>query len=156
MQSLEENIFIVETCLSHGETKLHFSIQRQKRFIMERFMTTLQSLSPQISFTNFFPTINQVDFGFAVSTNYRFRFKFASTNIIHILLLRKSEPKDRQRFIRSTQTEFLNYQQVFQLPDVEYEKCNTTVIRFTVNKDLSNIENLCQQALNFMIKDKIL
>lgn len=156
MQTLEENIFIVEASLSHFETKMHFSVQRQRKIIMERFMTILQSLSPQISFTNFFPTINQVDFGFAIPTNYRFRFKFSQTNLVHILLLRKCESGNRQRFIRSTQKEFMNYTHVFQLPDIEYEKCQTTLIRFVVNEDLSNVETLCQLSLNFMIKDKIL
>jgi hypothetical protein len=156
MQSLEENMYIIETSLSHCETKLHFSVQRQKRFIMERFMTTLQSLSPHISFTNFYPTINQVDFGFDVATNYRFRFKFDQNNIVHILLLRRCETTSRQRFIRSTQKEFQDYTHVFQLPNVEYEKCKTTLIRFPVSKDLSNVDTLCQLCLNFMIKDKIL
>ena len=160
MQSSTENIYIVETSLSDIEIRRHYSEQHQKRLLMERFITTLQSLCPQISVTNFYPLIYQFDFGFAnIITNYRFRFKVfnSDSKTVHIILLRKSEQNlSSQRFLRSTQFVFDNYCHVIQLPTIEYETCKTTLTRFTLKEDLSNMENLCQLTLNFMIKDKIL
>jgi hypothetical protein len=157
MQSSSENLFVLETCLNHEDTKSHFLKHYQKRFVMDRFMTTIQSISPQIAFYNFSSVINQVDFGFAFETNYRFRlnFRYSNPRSIQISLLKRQESK-KTIFLRSTKVILKTYVHVIELPAVDYQVHKTNIICFFLHDDLSNMDDLCQEALNLMIEDKIL